>query len=146
MATDFVSGSMVLAAPVELVFEYVSDYDHIPEWVAGISACRREPGAPQDFTVDISVGAVTHSVSFTTATSIPNRSIVLTALGRYEASVDIAFESAGPRGCNVTTEVRYPVEEGLFYRPVNKMGKLIATKLLERTGRNLAERIIGSSG
>ncbi|MEV0296108.1 SRPBCC family protein [Nocardia sp. NPDC050710] len=141
MGTDFVAGSMTLCAPIGVVYDYVIDFDRIPEWVAGVSGSRCDATTPDGLVVQISVGALTHSVSLVIRSREQNRLLTLVSVERYEAEVVIGFEPAGADKCIVTTTVRYPIEDGIAYRPLNKAGKLLATKMLERTGKNLERRI-----
>ncbi|QIS23393.1 SRPBCC family protein [Nocardia terpenica] len=141
MGTDVITGSTTLSAPVGVVFDYVFDYGNIPQWVAGVSGCYRNEDAPYDFTLEISVHSITHRAAFTTRSWVLNDSISLVSTDHHEAGVDMEFMRIGPNSCAVAVTLRYPVANGLIFRPVNLAGRAVAQRILDRSARKLEASI-----
>ncbi|WP_024806381.1 SRPBCC family protein [Nocardia sp. BMG51109] len=145
MPSDVVSVSRIVPAPVHVVFDYVFDYEKIPEWVAGVSGYQRHEDLPEGFTLEMSIGAVKHQVTLATESWIRDTSIGLVETSGHDARVDVDFEPVRADSCRVAVRISYPVREGLLARSANVAGRIIARRIIDSSAGRLERRIATGS-
>lgn len=127
--------SVVVARPVDEVFAYLADLEHVPEWNHAIEETRKITPGPvgvgSRYRQRRSLPRPGEEVVEVTALEPTDRLSVAGALGPFDAELDYRLAPA-PAGTEITNVVRL--------RPrgvAGLVGRLAASRIRDAVGRNL---------
>ncbi len=135
--------SVVGAAP-DLVFEYVNDYQRVPDFMFGIT--RFDPtgeqtvGLGSTFAAHMTVGPKTLKATVETTEWVENELIRLVAVDGFTAATIWRFAEA-EGGTEVDVEFEYRLPGGLAGRALGTLLEPFIGQAIRHTESNLAQQV-----
>jgi len=143
MAT--IEGNLFINAPIETVWEYVTQINSIPDWFEGVKSVKSDDDVLSLGTaMDVTYGVAGQDIEMEVKTIefIPGQLIVQSTKGMLSAETHYQYKSEGD-GTRVTAHSDYQISGGLLGKLAEQVVKSALNSNKEKTLQNLKSQCEG---
>ncbi|MBJ8345321.1 SRPBCC family protein [Antrihabitans sp. YC2-6] len=141
-----VSHSAETKAPIEVAFEYCSDYKNVPKWMFGVKefvpVTELTRGVGAAFDTGINLGPTTLHVRIETTRFEENSFISLHTVKGIEATTTWNFEAVDDETTKINAVVDYKVGGGFAGKALDRVIQAVVGPAIRHVDKHLREQIV----